>query len=138
MISAVATSIWSHSSTTDVCVAFLQRRTGAVGSDAPKELKIASWRAMNEDCDFCSEVKLRETVISTMLPEEMFGGRRIEGNSICGQLSVRILNDNSNCGYFELVQVFCLVSAGLQHLHQLCQLSMRSALCLCVSVISWS
>lgn len=59
-----------------------------MGSAAPKELKIASWRAVNEDCDFCSEVKLRATVISTMLPEEMFGGRRIEGNSIYEQLSV--------------------------------------------------
>jgi hypothetical protein len=26
---------------------------------------------------------LRETVMSTMLPEEMSGGKRIEGNSIC-------------------------------------------------------
>jgi hypothetical protein len=69
-------------------VAFLQRRIGALGSDAPKELKIAFWRAVNEDWDFCSETKLRATVISTMLPEEIFGGRRMEGNSICEQQSV--------------------------------------------------
>jgi hypothetical protein len=81
-MSAVATAMGSHSSTTDVWVAFLQRRTGALGSDAPKELKIASWRAVNDDWDFCSETKFRATVISTMLPEEMFGGRRMEGNSI--------------------------------------------------------
>jgi hypothetical protein len=72
-------------------VAFLHRRTGAAGSDAPNELKIASWRAMNDDWDFCSELKLRATEISTMLPEEMFGGRRMEGNSICRKLSIELL-----------------------------------------------
>ena len=54
---------------------------------------MASWRATKEACDFCSDAKLRATVISTMLPEEIFGGRRMEGNSICGrscrQLDVR-------------------------------------------------
>jgi hypothetical protein len=66
---------------------------------------------MNDDCDFCSEVKLRATVISTMLPEEILGGRRMEGNSICGLLSVRGLRKEVgrlNCGLLELVQVFCL------------------------------
>jgi hypothetical protein len=43
---------------------------------------MASWRARKAAWDFCSEVKLRETVISTILPEEMLGGSRIEGNSI--------------------------------------------------------
>jgi hypothetical protein len=38
MMSAVASSIGSHSRTTDVCVAFRQRRIGAEGSDSPKEL----------------------------------------------------------------------------------------------------
>jgi hypothetical protein len=61
-----------------------------LGSDAPKELKMASWRATKEDWDFCSEPKLRDTVMSTMLPEEMLGGRRMEGNSICEQLSVSV------------------------------------------------
>ena len=84
-ISAVATVMGSHSKTTDVCVAFLHRSTGAAGSDAPKELKIASWRAVNEDWDFCSETKFRDTVMSTMLPEEIFGGRRMDGNSIWEQ-----------------------------------------------------
>ena len=37
---------------------------------------------MNVDWVFCSEARLRATVISTMLPDEIFGGRRIEGNSI--------------------------------------------------------
>jgi hypothetical protein len=42
-----------------------------------------SWSARKEACVFCSDVKLRETVMSTMLPDEMLGGRRMEGNSIC-------------------------------------------------------
>jgi hypothetical protein len=41
-----------------------------------------SWRARKALWDFCSEAKLRETVISTILPDEILGGRRIEGNSI--------------------------------------------------------
>jgi len=43
---------------------------------------MASWRARKAAWDFSSEEIFRETVISTMLPEEMLGGRRIEGNSI--------------------------------------------------------
>jgi hypothetical protein len=49
---------------------------------------MASWRATKEACDFCSDTKLRATVMSTMLPEEIFGGRRMEGNSICGTRDV--------------------------------------------------
>jgi hypothetical protein len=30
-----------------------------------------------------SDERLRETVMSTMEPEDMSGGRRIDGNSIC-------------------------------------------------------
>jgi len=37
MTSAVANSMGSHSSTTEVWVAFRQRRTGAAGSASPKE-----------------------------------------------------------------------------------------------------
>lgn len=44
---------------------------------------MASCRAMKAFWAFCSELKFRDTVMSTMLPEEMLGGRRIEGNSIC-------------------------------------------------------
>ena len=82
MQSAVANSIGSHSKTIEVCVAFLQRRTGAVGSDSPNDVKIASWSATKAAWDFCSERKFRDTVISTILPEEISGGRRMEGNSI--------------------------------------------------------
>lgn len=72
----------SHSRTTDVWVALRQRRTGAAGSDSPKEEKMESWRAVKAVWDFSSEAKLRATVMSTMLPEEMLGGSRMEGNSI--------------------------------------------------------
>lgn len=40
------------------------------------------WRARKEAREAASEEWLRETVMSTMLPEEMEGGRRMEGNSI--------------------------------------------------------
>ncbi len=40
------------------------------------------WRAVKESWETTSESVLRETVISTMEPEVMDGGRRIEGNSI--------------------------------------------------------
>jgi hypothetical protein len=40
------------------------------------------WRAWKAFCDCDSEVVLRDTVMSTMEPEEMSAGRRIEGNSI--------------------------------------------------------
>ena len=80
--SAVARSILSHSSTTDVCVAFLQRRTGALGEERPYVLRMEDWRAAKDFCDADSEDWFRETVMSTIDPEVMDGGRRIEGNSI--------------------------------------------------------
>lgn len=81
--SAVASWTGSHSRTMDVCVALRQRRTGADGSDSPKERKIESCRWLNESCDSLSDSKLRATVMSTMLPDEMCGGSRMDGNSIC-------------------------------------------------------
>lgn len=39
-------------------------------------------RAWNDLRERDSEVVLRDTVISTILPEEIEGGRSIEGNSI--------------------------------------------------------
>jgi hypothetical protein len=66
-----------------VCVALRQRRTGADGEREPKVLKMSDCSAAN----FCSAISsacwLRETLMSTMLPEWMSGGRRMEGNSIC-------------------------------------------------------
>jgi len=41
-----------------------------------------SWRARKAAWDLVSELRFRATVISTMLPEEILGGRRMEGNSI--------------------------------------------------------
>lgn len=40
------------------------------------------WRAVKAFREMASESVLRETVMSTMEPEVMEGGRRIEGNSI--------------------------------------------------------
>lgn len=88
MQSAVASSMGSHSRTTEVWVAFLQRRIGGSGSDSPKEEKIESWSFRKAFWDVCSEAKFRETVMSTMLPEEMFGGSNMEGNSIYRNLLV--------------------------------------------------
>lgn len=80
--SAVASSMGSHSRTTEVWVALRQLRTGVTGSEAPKALKMRSWSALN----FCSSADslavFWATVMSTMLPDEMLGGRRMEGNSI--------------------------------------------------------
>ena len=80
--SAVARSMGSHSRTTDVCVALRQRRTGGDGSRWPKVRKMVDWRAWNFAAAEASEATFRATLMSTMLPEEMSGGRRIDGNSI--------------------------------------------------------
>ena len=40
------------------------------------------WRARKDFCEEASELWFRETVMSTMLPVEIEGGRRMEGNSI--------------------------------------------------------
>jgi hypothetical protein len=80
--SAVASSMGSHSRTTEVWVALRQRRIGTVGSLEPNALKIWSWRVEKRVSALDSEAWLRATVMSTMDPEAMFGGRRMEGNSI--------------------------------------------------------
>ena len=41
------------------------------------------WRAAKDFWEVISEVVLRATVMSTMEPEVIEGGRRMEGNSIC-------------------------------------------------------
>ena len=45
-------------------------------------LRIEDWREANDFWEADSEDWFRETVISTMEPDVMEGGRRIEGNSI--------------------------------------------------------
>ena len=85
MRSAVARSIGSHSRTTEVWVALQQRRVGVAGSEAPKELYMRSCRARNWDSAASSLAMFWPTVMSTMLPEEMLGGSRMDGNSICAR-----------------------------------------------------
>ncbi len=48
----------------------------------PKEEKISCWSAENCWSARDSAGRLRETLMSTMLPLWMSGGRRMEGNSI--------------------------------------------------------
>ena len=45
-------------------------------------LRIEDWRAEKAFWEVASEVVLRATVMSTMEPEVILGGRRMEGNSI--------------------------------------------------------
>jgi hypothetical protein len=80
--SAVASSTGSHSSTTEVCVAFLQRSTGGVGACTPNVWYMVDCKPWKAFFALVSEEWLRETVMSTMEPEEMSAGRRMEGNSI--------------------------------------------------------
>ena len=79
---AVASSTGFHSRTTLVCVALRHRREGVDGSAAPKHAYIWSCNARKERSVAASEVLLRATVMSTIEPDEMSGGRRMEGNSI--------------------------------------------------------
>src|SRR5690348_11218910 len=48
-----------------------------------------SWRARNERSAAASLVAFWETAMSTMLPEEMLGGSRMDGNSIYSRVSAR-------------------------------------------------
>ena len=50
-----------------------------------------AWRAENFCWARVSEWVLRETVMSTMEPEVMEGGRRMEGNSIWSVISIAVL-----------------------------------------------
>jgi hypothetical protein len=78
----VASWIGSHSRTREVCVAPLRRRFGGEGDWRPYVLRIRAWRSANAACDFFSASEFSETVMSTMEPEVMEAGSRIEGNSI--------------------------------------------------------
>lgn len=63
-------------------MALRQRRLGVTGCEAPKALKMRSCSARNLASAAASLEVFCETAMSTMLPEEMLGGRRMEGNSI--------------------------------------------------------
>ena len=80
--SAVARSMGSHSRTTEVWVAFRQRRIGWEGTREPYFSKMEDWRVSKRSCSARSEVVLRLTVMSTIEPDEMDEGRRMDGNSI--------------------------------------------------------
>lgn len=73
----------SHSSTTEVWVAFRQRRAGGKGERWPYVVKISSCNLANASRDAFSELRFRDTLMSTIEPEDILGGKRIEGNSIC-------------------------------------------------------
>ena len=63
-------------------MALRQRRTGGKGEATPKVVRMEFCKAAKDFCEAASEAVLRATVMSTMLPEEIEGGRRMEGNSI--------------------------------------------------------
>lgn len=117
---AVATSISSHSRTTLVWVALRQRRTGALGERAPKVLRMLDWRLVNDFWVVDSEVRLRETVMSTMEPEVMSDGSRIEGNSICLLLAMVHLQ-------VDRVLFSCRLSEGQPFRRRPCRQSVRRA-----------
>lgn len=52
----------------------------------PYVFRIRFWRDWKADALAASAAWLRETVISTMLPELILLGRRTEGNSICAEI----------------------------------------------------
>jgi hypothetical protein len=66
-----------------------------VGARCPKVRKMVDWSAWKAALASDSDLWLRATVMSTMEPEEMSGGRRMEGNSICGR--VRVSRGEVNC-----------------------------------------
>lgn len=50
------------------------------------------WRELKAFCSLFSEEWFRDTVMSTIEPEEMSAGRRMEGNSICDCSVVSLCN----------------------------------------------
>lgn len=78
----VASCMGSHSSTMVLCVALRSLNSGVAGVRRPYVLRICDWSDSNAACDFCSASKFCATVMSTIEPEVIEGGRRIEGNSI--------------------------------------------------------
>lgn len=55
---------------------------GEEGEWTPKVLEIVCWRAEKEALAAISAVRFRETVMSTIEPDEIWGGKSMEGNSI--------------------------------------------------------
>lgn len=105
---------------------------GGEGECRPKVEKISDWS--EEKCDDArdSESKLRDTLMSTMEPVVMSGGRRMDGNSICGARLVRELRESLKgfaWGWIDLglgyIPVFCLLLGARRLRHQLCQQSVK-------------
>jgi hypothetical protein len=74
-----------------------------------------SWRLRKEREAADSEAALRPTVMSTMLPEEISGGRRMDGNSIWvgrRQLLLHLLE----AGLLGLLRVNLIPWGGLTNL----------------------
>ena len=115
----------SHSRTTDVWVALRQRRTGGEGEEMPKVVRMEFWSAEKDFWAAASEARLRATVISTILPEEIEGGRRMDGNSIwMEQSQFKGLGFKGRNGCSP--GVYLRSEARLRR-HRLCQQSMKSA-----------
>ena len=66
------------------------RRSGASGEARPYFWRIVDWRDVKAAWDFSSAVWFWATVMSTIEPEVMLGGRRMEGNSICRAVSQNV------------------------------------------------
>ena len=90
-----------------------------------------SCRAWKREAWRVSESKLRETVMSTMEPEEMFGGRRMDGNSIWGELSV-LVRDGIELDCAQMLSWYvpdvCLELRGPRHRRRPCRRLMRLTL----------
>jgi hypothetical protein len=68
-------------------VALRQRRAGAEGVLWPNVRKMSDWSSWKAFAASFSALTLRATSMSTILPDEISGGRRMEGNSICAGVS---------------------------------------------------
>ena len=69
------------------------------------------WRLEKAFCVAASDAVLRETVISTMLPEEIEGGRRIDGNSIYQPFQL----EPEAIGYMRVLPAVCPRSTARLH-----------------------
>ena len=68
-------------------MAFRQRSLGSEGVRTPYFSRMEVWSVSNAACVVASESWFLLTVMSTMEPEEIDAGRRMDGNSICSVFS---------------------------------------------------
>lgn len=82
---------------------------GGDGARSPKVSRMEDCRLEKAFCALASDEVLRATVISTMLPDDIEGGRRMEGNSIY----IACLAEGFEKWYeIVLLPVFCLQSTA--------------------------